>query len=199
MLLDTDQRVTDICLDVGYNSLGTFVRRFSEALGTSPMGLRSMRQAPAKLFLSHVEAGTEADREPSGSVVEGRIQAPASFSGPIFVGLFSTPIPEGVPVACSLQYLSGPFQIGGVPQGHYFLFVLGLPWPDNISDYFNHDSMLRGGGELVRVGGDTIHCPDVILRAAETTDPPILINIPALLTKTKAYAARAQSEPPHAA
>src|SRR5271167_3796038 len=33
MLLDTDHRVTDICLDVGYNSLGTFIRRFSEALG----------------------------------------------------------------------------------------------------------------------------------------------------------------------
>ena len=30
MLLNTDNSVTDICLEVGYTSLGTFVRRFSD-------------------------------------------------------------------------------------------------------------------------------------------------------------------------
>src|SRR6476660_2716843 len=39
-LLETDSSITDICLDVGYNSLGTFVRRFSETMGMSPRRFR---------------------------------------------------------------------------------------------------------------------------------------------------------------
>src|ERR1700738_4803855 len=36
LLRETDRSVTDICLDVGFSSLGTFSRTFSEILGESP-------------------------------------------------------------------------------------------------------------------------------------------------------------------
>ena len=41
LLRDTDASVTDICLTVGFTSLGTFSRRFSEVTGTSPTAYRS--------------------------------------------------------------------------------------------------------------------------------------------------------------
>ncbi len=166
MLLDTDHSVTDICLDVGYNSLGTFIRRFSEVLGISPMRLRS-------------KAGSSAT-EPT---VVGRIQVPVSFSGPIFVGLFATAIPEGAPVACAIRYSPGSFQIAGAPRGHHYLFAVGLPWPDRVSDYFRHDFAPRGGGELVCVDKDIVECGEICLRPAMPTDPPILVNLPVLLSK----------------
>ena len=40
MLRQTDKPVTEICLDVGFASLGTFSRTFRDVLGTSPRAYR---------------------------------------------------------------------------------------------------------------------------------------------------------------
>ena len=180
MLLDTDHRVTDICLDVGYNSLGTFIRRFSGALGVSPMKLRSIGRSSGQGLLQQADTTSQSQARPE-CCVEGRILAPTSFSGPIFVGLFATRIPEGAPVACTVVYSSGEFRIAAAPRGKHYLFALGLPWPQRMSDFFSYESALRGGGELVSVDGDKTELRDICLRAAIPTDPPILVNLPFLL------------------
>jgi AraC-like DNA-binding protein len=41
LLRETDRRVTDICLDVGFTSLGTFSRTFRDIVGETPSGYRS--------------------------------------------------------------------------------------------------------------------------------------------------------------
>jgi AraC-like DNA-binding protein len=41
LLRETDRTVTDICLDVGFNSLGTFSRTFREIVGESPSEYRA--------------------------------------------------------------------------------------------------------------------------------------------------------------
>jgi AraC-like DNA-binding protein len=41
MLRETDRRVTDICFDVGFSSLGTFSRTFREIVGETPSGYRN--------------------------------------------------------------------------------------------------------------------------------------------------------------
>ena len=40
LLRATETSVTDICLDVGFNSLGTFSRTFREIVGQSPLAYR---------------------------------------------------------------------------------------------------------------------------------------------------------------
>ena len=40
LLRETDRSVTDVCLDVGFTSLGTFSRTFREIVGESPSGYR---------------------------------------------------------------------------------------------------------------------------------------------------------------
>jgi AraC-like DNA-binding protein len=40
LLRETDRPVTEICLDVGFNSLGTFSRTFREVVGESPTSYR---------------------------------------------------------------------------------------------------------------------------------------------------------------
>ena len=40
LLRETDRSVTDICLDVGFTSLGTFSRTFREIVGVSPAAYR---------------------------------------------------------------------------------------------------------------------------------------------------------------
>jgi AraC-like DNA-binding protein len=46
LLVQTDLSVTDICFDVGFNSLGTFSRTFSHVVGETPSRFR--RHHPAK-------------------------------------------------------------------------------------------------------------------------------------------------------
>ena len=41
LLRETDRSVTDVCLDVGFTSLGTFSRTFREIVGETPSGYRS--------------------------------------------------------------------------------------------------------------------------------------------------------------
>src|SRR6058998_3775976 len=40
LLRETDRSITDICFDVGFNSLGTFSRTFREIVGETPSGYR---------------------------------------------------------------------------------------------------------------------------------------------------------------
>jgi AraC-like DNA-binding protein len=40
LLRETQREVTEICLDVGFNSLGTFSRTFTEVVGESPSAYR---------------------------------------------------------------------------------------------------------------------------------------------------------------
>ena len=45
MLRETDRPVTDICLDVGFSSLGSFSRTFRDVVGESPREYRERTQA----------------------------------------------------------------------------------------------------------------------------------------------------------
>src|SRR6185436_2834304 len=42
LVLSTDESITAICFNVGYNSVGTFTRRFTASVGISPRRLRSL-------------------------------------------------------------------------------------------------------------------------------------------------------------
>jgi AraC-like DNA-binding protein len=41
LLRETDRSITDVCLDVGFSSLGTFSRTFREIVGETPSGYRA--------------------------------------------------------------------------------------------------------------------------------------------------------------
>jgi transcriptional regulator GlxA family with amidase domain len=47
LLRETDRSVTDICLDVGFGSLGTFSRTFREIVGQAPIEYRKCATVPA--------------------------------------------------------------------------------------------------------------------------------------------------------
>ena len=47
LLRETDRSVTEVCLDVGFTSLGTFSRTFRDILGESPTAYRMREDAVA--------------------------------------------------------------------------------------------------------------------------------------------------------
>jgi len=184
MLLSSDSSVTEICLEVGYTSLGTFIRRFSDVLGVSPSKLRMLQQSPSKKLLERLQEDAPVSKLFQPQVV-GRVQCPSASSGPIFIGLFPTPIPEGKPVACATIFQPGEYSISGAPDGQYYVLALRMPWPDTVDDFFRYDNALRGGLQQITVGEGTVECDEIVLRAAASTDPPVLLNLPFLLSKTE--------------
>jgi AraC-like DNA-binding protein len=47
LLRETERSVTEICLDVGFNSLGTFSRTFHDVVGEAPIAYRERGGAMA--------------------------------------------------------------------------------------------------------------------------------------------------------
>ena len=190
LLLTTDRSVTDVCFDVGYNSLGTFTTRFTHLVGVSPSRLRNMvdHMTPTVINSLLDARGREGLAvTSSSSCVSGRVIIPTLFSGSIFVGLFQDVIPQGRPVAGTLLIGHSNFQVGPVPDGCYYLFAATLPHSTDILGYFlpEASSLLVGVDQspvIVRKGRVS-RFTEIAMRSLRITDPPILIALPSLLSR----------------
>jgi AraC family transcriptional regulator len=119
LLLGTDLSVTDICFEVGYNSLGTFTRILTDFVGLSPNQLRHFATRENISILRQLESwldlvSVHASERPS---LAGYLFGPPAFSGNVFVGLFRTRIPQGRPAAGTLIQELGLYKICDVPTG----------------------------------------------------------------------------------
>ncbi|MEA2604480.1 MAG: AraC family transcriptional regulator [Acidobacteriota bacterium] len=210
LLLTTDLSVLDVCFAVGYQSPGTFNRRFNEMVGLSPQRVRRLARTTPSLLARLPEllpapgaAGT------SGIAgIPGSVAGPPDFEGLVFVGLFSRPIPQGRPAGFALLPGPGRFRMPAVPDGDYHLLAVALPAGADIAiALMDPDAGLRSRPQERRVpvrGGATPDPSHLVLRPAEDFDPPILPVLPLLLAerlgRTKKYGADAtRAAPPHPA
>ncbi len=202
LLVRTRLSVIDVCLEVGYSSVGTFTRRFRELVGVSP---RRYRRAAAGQS-SPAAPSTLADplaAEPAASVsslstVEGTVDGPDA-SGPIFVGLFASAVPQGRPVACALLTRYGTYRITQVPEGRYLALAVAL---DVDADPACEPDLRGAAAAPVTVGCDThTRRVDIRLRHRLVTDPPIVIALPLLIAEAHArdVLSGAAEAPPHPA
>jgi len=178
LLTETQKKVIDICYEVGYNSVGTFTRRFANVLGISPTRLRKLARAGNE-SAAPGKASRVRTREKPGASVSGYVAAPEDFQGVIAIGLFATPIPQGKPVSCALIESAGEYSLQGVGDGEYYLFALGLARPVSGPVCFDYATALRGGGQPVKIShgaiaGDTA----LYLRPPSAVDPPVLLVVP---------------------
>lgn len=189
LLLTTHLRVTDVCYEVGYNSLGTFSTRFTQLVGLTPYQLRHLTELQTTLPL----ASSRESREPfpalanAAACVEGQISSPQPRTNAVFVGLFRTRIPQGRPVAGALLTELGRYRIGPLPDGRYYLLAAALPDATEPLTYLlpNTAAMLVGSGQgaLIVKGGQVFGNANIKLRPMRLTDPPILTALTSLLTR----------------
>lgn len=192
LLLKTDRNVIDVCYDVGYSSLGTFTRRFTQLVGIPPLRFRrfatagmihATRLLSASLFeAAHAPAaGPHKRAEDRG--VTALVSCPESIAVAV-VGLFHSPVPYQAPVSCTAAASACRIRLGAPCDGRYFLFAAGLKHSVNPADFLLSDRILRGPAEdgvvEVRDGVcDQVH--RITLRPPQLTDPPLLPCIPALI------------------
>ena len=187
LLLNTNRSITDISFEVGYTSLSTFTRRFTQRVGLGPREFRYLaeRITPASvesLCAHFAELTGRATLPPS---VEGFVDSAKPSDGPIFVGLFRAHIPQSRPVGGALLTSPGAFRIGPVPDGTYHLLAAALPRLADTIGYLLPDSASLSVGtangpvivQQGRASGPII----VSLRPMALTDPPLLVSLPFLL------------------
>jgi AraC-like DNA-binding protein len=184
LLLTTPLSVTEICFEVGYTSIGSFTTRFTHLVGLSPRRLRQRAQAfepPA------AEPAERYPTTPSGMpmkhALQGRISAPATFRGAIYVGLFPGPIPQGRPVRCTRLNSPGVYQLNGIADGVYHLRAAAFPVAADLhSALLPGEKLLLGhnAGPLVIRHGQVSGDPDLVLHPPRLTDPPLVMGLPLL-------------------
>lgn len=184
LLLTTQKSVAEVCYEVGYNSLGTFTTRFTKLVGLSPCHFRRMADYCDTVPLDMFGDSNFPERVGPG-FVGGRIDVSAAGPKAVFIGLFPEHIPQGQPIAGSLLIHSGPYCIGPVPDGVYYLFAAAFPASKNTLTYLLPEaaSLLVGvtDGQIRITNGQASGSTEITLRPVRLTDPPILIALPFLL------------------
>jgi AraC-like DNA-binding protein len=182
LLLTTTLSVTDICFEVGYTSVGSFTSRFTHVVGLPPRLLRQRAQEFEPLPIEPVERClTMSPGLPRRNALLGRISAPTTFRGTIYVGLFPGPIPQGAPVRCTRLNSPGLYLLNGLADGVYYLRAAAFPLATDL-----HTSLLPGekqllgsnAGPLVIRYGHVSGDPNLVLRPPRLTDPPLVMGLP---------------------
>jgi AraC family transcriptional regulator len=184
LLLTTSLSVTDVCFEVGYTSTGSFTTRFTQLVGLSPRLLRQRAQAFEPLPGEPAElCPTTSSCLPRKNALLGRISAPATFRGTIYVGLFTSPIPQGTPVRCTTLNSPGLYLLTGIADGVYHLRAAAFPVAADLHSALLPDEKLLLGhnaSPLVIRHGHIAGDPDLVLHPPQLTDPPLVMGLPLL-------------------
>jgi AraC family transcriptional regulator len=186
LLLTTDLRVSDVCLDVGYRSLGTFTTHFRQLVGVGPRRLRRLATGFGHVPLEALRGG--------GGPGGGRAALRVDLARPaddlrewiVFAGLFPTPLPQTRPVACTVDALPATPELTRPDDGPIYVLASGY---ERSADALG---ALLAGDDDVRVGiAGPLSAPDgagatpvaLRLRRLDVVDPPILLALPLLLAE----------------
>ena len=182
ILLKSDTSITDVCLAVGYASLGTFSRTFSELVGVSPQEFRALpRRLSAKQFATAIWRYLSARRKISGPTLEGVVEGAHAPRGFTFVGTFIRGVPQGVPYSGTVLVARGAFQIEQPSMPEFHLMAALVPFTASLTEMAVNLPISMVASLRVRraVTGES-NKPRLRLRPLRTTDPPIVLALQAL-------------------
>lgn len=187
LLLTTRRKVTNICFDVGYSSLGTFSAHFAQYVGAPPSRFRRLACAPASPPPLPARPAPPMPGH-GASRVYGRVHAAEGdvASGNAIIGLFATRLPRGRPTACAVAAVGSDFLVENVAPGCYHIFSMAVgAAADDVAICLGESVRLAHRGPIqVRVGCDAGPL-DLEMRWPRDTDPPLLIALPVLMSERR--------------
>lgn len=182
LLLTSPASITEICFEVGYDSLGTFSSRFKRLVGIGPAQFRALPDIVAGMNLrSRIER--DALAPVSTPSVEGMIQAPANLQSHVYVGLFRDRIASSRPLVGQILAEPGAFTLPQVPPGTYVVLAAALPDAGTPLEHLLPGSgiLVAGSKPVVIRTANERHSRTLTLRPISPLDPPLLTALPALL------------------
>ncbi|GHF77789.1 AraC-like DNA-binding protein [Amycolatopsis bartoniae] len=184
LLLAGDERVIDICHEVGFSSVGTFTTRFTAAVGQSPARFRRLPEVLAEAPPEPVIVpGSARD----GGMVTGVVRLTAAAQAAlgqvsVYVGLFRKRSARGFPVCGTLLAGAGDFLLLGVPPGTYWVLSSALPARAGPVRQLVPGIQISGAARLpVHVSArQPVHHREVWLDVAPRWEAPVLVALPPL-------------------
>jgi AraC family transcriptional regulator len=187
MLAYGQASVTDICMQVGYSSLGTFTSQFTRMVGMPPGRFRRLVVAYGDRCCNDVLRDLPA-RQPGDVTAGPAVTVSGGPAGaPVVAGLFASGIPQERPVACTLLPAGGRARVGPVPEGVHHMLAMGFDESVTVVDAVADADLDRchvgaADGALCVNGGRTDPpWMEVRLRPRRPTDPPVVLALPLLL------------------
>ena len=183
LLLNPGALITEVCMEVGYTSLGTFSKTFSNLVGISPQEFRAMsKRLTMKQLALAVRRFLTADRKISGLRLEGVVERPTKRRGFIFVGTFGHGVPQEAPFSGTVMLRPGTFCIERPRIPEFHLLAVLIPFTAKWSTMAANLPVALVGGLRVQNKDPTqpFH-PHLRLRPVRLTDPPIVLALPPLL------------------
>jgi AraC family transcriptional regulator len=182
VLLNTEAPITDICLQVGYSSLGSFSATFSALVGVSPQQFRTLpkRLTPTQ-FGKAVWHFLASGQKITGRALEGVVEGPSKLRGFTFVGTFSSGVPQGMPYSGTVLLTPGKFRIQQPETPEFHLLAAFIPLSADLSTIVTTLPVDMVASTRVRHTGTDVSVKSrLCLRALRPTDPPIVLALPAL-------------------
>lgn len=181
MLLHTDSSITDVCFEVGYNSLGTFSTTFSELVGVSPQQFRLLpKRLTAAQFAMTIWRYLAARKKISGPTIEGVVEGPRTPKGFVFVGTFASGVPLGVPVSGTVMLGCGKFCIERPDAPEFHLLAALVPLSASLAEMSVNIPISLVASQRMHHSPDSQPKPLLRLRPLLLTDPPIVMALPSL-------------------
>jgi AraC family transcriptional regulator len=182
LLLTSGASITDVCMQVGYTSLGSFSSTFSSLVGVSPQEFRELPKRLSPLqFAKAVWRYLGSDNSFSGPAVEGEVKGPGRPRGFTFVGVFTKGVPQGVPFSGTVLLKAGPFRIQRPEIPEFHLLAALIPFSADLTAIVA--TLPVGWVASLRVQADHLDAPMkplLRLRPLRAIDPPIVLALPAL-------------------
>jgi AraC family transcriptional regulator len=180
LVLDSDQRIIEIAYDVGYNSLGSFGKRFTALVGMSP---RELRKAADGFDCQRWRAALDeacstqfcpSDAVPSISGALSTDRGPADADGWSFVAAVTGDYPCAQPTACTVARVPGHFTLAPLPLGQYTIVAIAFPRGVDAAEILTQRASPRARVDGVRI---TQHCSsasvNIVLHAPQPEDAPL--------------------------
>ncbi|AYW47846.1 AraC family transcriptional regulator [Tetragenococcus osmophilus] len=189
--LKKQHSITDSSFDAGFSSLGTFSTTFTKKTGLSPREYKNQVESLYHLTKNYDDTTSTsyyAEEIQKGDTYQlsVTIHYPKSYQASItFVGLFNSSIPNHKPVVGTALQKKIQHTFTHIPKGKYYLLACSIEKTLNPLRYFVLDDCLRGKVDYpLLFPKDSAKEIDIYLREPLPEDPPILINLPKLLTDT---------------
>ena len=185
MLLQTQASVTEICFEVGYESLGTFSTRFKNLVGVTPATFRNLPEAVAQLDFSKSTFRIDPRHLHIRGRIEGTISLPDNRKTSMFVGVFPSALAISAPVVGRMVTEAGPFELPHVPYGTWVLLAASVP---QISDPLEHllpqQQLLVASSEPFQLHpGQEVANLHLAFRQPHPLEPPVVTALPTLLMR----------------
>ncbi|MFD6160869.1 helix-turn-helix domain-containing protein [Nocardia sp. NPDC060256] len=187
-LMYTSASVRDICMDVGYSSIGTFTSRFTYLVGVPPGQFRRA----SRLYSEHsCEQALASLRDvlpaPARRQVVCRIDGELRDTVAA-VGLFSSGIPQGPIFSCGVVGVPGIASLGDLPDGEYHLRAISFDPSVTVAGSLSKETMdfcyVGASRTPVKIVGGvavTGSPARMYLRSRRYIDPPLVLALPLVM------------------